>query len=208
MPKLGKKSKSTLRITGGMLKNKAVSSRKDPNLRPTTAKNRETMFTLLAHGRFFSHEAYIECKDRPLLQDAHVLDLFCGTGILGFEALSRGAASAIFVDQNADTLQVARENAQIIGVAEQCHFMRKSSTNLPVARQPVDIVFMDPPYDQQLATAALRNMQDNGWLQHGTLILLEQGKRDAIPERSEFKVLDQRHNDKTMLCVLQYNDSY
>ena len=130
-----------MRITGGRLGRRpiegppAAARGRASGVRPTTDRVREALFSALG--------------SRVDLTGARVLDLFAGTGALGLEALSRGAAHATFVEKHGATLSLARRNAAALGVADQCAFVRADAlTHLarePLATRP-DLIFADPPY--------------------------------------------------------------
>lgn len=123
-----------MRIVGGRLARRSIEAPKGRQTRPTTDRVREALFNLLGA--------------RVDLDGARVLDLFAGSGALGLEALSRGAAHATFVERHGPTLSLARRNAEALGVAGRCAFVRADA--LAVLRQSgpeADLVLADPPYD-------------------------------------------------------------
>jgi 16S rRNA (guanine(966)-N(2))-methyltransferase RsmD len=124
-----------MRIIAGRLRGRTLLAPPGHATRPTTDRVREALFNLLAARRS--------------LEGARVLDLFAGTGALGLEALSRGAAAAVFVEAHAPTLRRARRNAEALGVAAACTFLRADA--VAWLRRPAavrfDLVFADPPYD-------------------------------------------------------------
>ena len=123
-----------MRIIAGRFKGRSLRAPKGRETRPTTDRVREALFNLLV-------------ARRPL-DGARVLDLFAGTGALGLEALSRGAASAVFVEQHAPTLRLARQNAADLGVEAACSFLRADAVAYlqRPPQVPFDLVFADPPY--------------------------------------------------------------
>ncbi len=201
------KRSTKMRLTGGSLKGKSIFSHTEKTMRPTTSMVRESIFNILRHGKFLHEDDFITpphyTQGTSLTENATILDIFCGTGVLGYEALSRGATACTFIDQNKRTLELARDNATQLGVAEQARFMRSDSTALPRAAAPVDIVFMDPPYGMALVKPALASLQQNGWLHRGTVLVVEQDKRDAVTEAEGFALLDNRTHDKTRLVIYQ-----
>ena len=124
-----------MRIIAGRLRRRALRAPKGLLTRPTTDRVREALFNLI--------------ESRLALDAAHVLDLFAGTGSLGLEAVSRGAAAVTFVEQQARVLKVARQNAETLEVADLCWFFRADAVayleryNGP----PFDLILADPPYD-------------------------------------------------------------
>ncbi|XOV83755.1 MAG: 16S rRNA (guanine(966)-N(2))-methyltransferase RsmD [bacterium] len=126
-----KSGPSQVRIIGGLWRGRKLSFDGGPDLRPTLGRTRETLFNWL----------------RPYIRNARVLDLFAGSGALGFEALSQGAAHATFVDTNGRTIAALQTNAAILGVQSDCHIVKADGLRfLQRLTEPVDIVFLDPPF--------------------------------------------------------------
>ena len=124
-----------MRIIGGRYRRRLLKAPKGYLTRPSTDRVRESIFNLLT--------------SRIRFDGARVLDLFAGTGALGLEALSRGAASATFVESNGAVLQVARHNAASLDAADACRFVRADAVAYlrRYAGPPFDVIFADPPYD-------------------------------------------------------------
>ena len=137
----------SIRILGGTLRGRGIEVPTGLDVRPTTARTREALFNLLLHGGYGTDGGNI-------LAGARVADLFCGTGALAFEALSRGAASATLIDSDEPHLRTARRNAERLGVAAACTFRRMV---LPqgMPEGPFDLVLLDPPYAAGLEQAVL-----------------------------------------------------
>src|ERR671933_2634274 len=129
-----------MRIVGGRLRGRALAAPKSQGIRPTADRLRESLFNILAH-------AYGD----PV-SGARVLDLFAGTGAMGLEALSRGAAFALFVDDSAAARGLIRENVEALGVGGQSRLFRRDATRMgPIGpMEPFGLVFCDPPYGRDL----------------------------------------------------------
>ncbi|MGM0585584.1 MAG: 16S rRNA (guanine(966)-N(2))-methyltransferase RsmD [Pseudomonadota bacterium] len=164
-------------------------------LRPTSDRVRESLFNLLAHGGFASP---------PPPEGMRVLDLFAGTGALGFEALSRGAARVQFVDDLAAARALIRQNIETLGVTGQCRLYRRDAARLgPCRGAPYDLVFLDPPYGRGLGEQALASAAEGGWLAPGALAVWEEAA-DApvtLPEGAE--LLDERRYGDTVIRILR-----
>lgn len=163
-----------MRIVGGRWRGRALTpvGRGDEgaHLRPTTDRVRESLFNVLAHGTFQS------------LEDARVLDLFAGTGALGLEALSRGAARVCFVENGAVAGRLLRKNIEILQCADAVEFRRVDARKLGACKhEPYDVVFADPPYGKGLGAAAISAALAGGWLVPDGLIVLEEGAEVAVP---------------------------
>lgn len=142
---------------------------KDERTRPTSDRVRQAVFDILAHGA-----ASLD------LTGARVIDLFAGTGALGLEAMSRGAAFALFVEDDAVARAIIRTNIEAFGLTGQTKIFRRDATDLGVAAQmgQYDLAFLDPPYDQGLAERALVALAAGGWLKAGAIVVVED-RRDA-----------------------------
>src|SRR5215210_2262570 len=153
-----------MRIVGGRLRGRALAGPGSDRVRPTSDRLRETIFNVLAH-------AYGD----PVA-GARILDLFAGTGAMGLEALSRGAAFALFVDDSAAARGLIRENVEALGVGGQSRLFRRDATRLgPAApNAPFSLVFCDPPYGKGLAERALAACAAGGWLTVDALIVIEE----------------------------------
>lgn len=156
-----------LRIIGGAWRGRRVPVVASAGLRPTADRNRETLFNWL----------------QGVIDGAKVLDLFAGTGALGLEALSRGAASAVFVERNrrvADALNATlvqldcTEKAQVV-VDDALRFIKRP------AQGPYDLVFLDPPFNSTLLDAILPGLVQSGWLQAEAQIYLESATPPVLP---------------------------
>jgi 16S rRNA (guanine966-N2)-methyltransferase len=154
-----------LRIVSGRFRGRAISAPSGTLTRPTSDKVRESLFNILAHS--------VEDFE---IESARVLDLFAGTGALGLEALSRGAAYCLFVDDNADARGVIRENIEALGLTGASKVWRRDATKLGPAApmQPFQLLFADPPYGKGLGERALAAAAEGGWLASGAVCVLEE----------------------------------
>ena len=154
-----------MRIIGGRFGGRILKAPAARTIRPTADRLRENLFNILAHR-----------EDNPI-QGAAVIDLFAGTGALGLEALSRGAAYALFVDNGVEARALLRANIEALGVAEITRVFRRDATRLGEAPEPgrFRLAFLDPPYGQDLASPALRALRDGNWLGEGALAIIEEG---------------------------------
>lgn len=160
------------------------------HLRPTTDRVRESLFSALAGGRYGDP-----------LTDARVLDLFAGTGALGLEALSRGAAFATFVDDGRVAARLVRQNIATLGAAGRSRFIQRDARRLPPnADAPATLVFLDPPYGRALGAATLAQARATGWIAPGALIVWEESSDQPAPEG--FAPLDHRRYGDTHVTVL------
>lgn len=160
------------------------------HLRPTSDRVREAIFNLLinAHGN-------------PVA-GARVLDLFAGTGALGLEALSRGAAEVTFVDDGAKALGLIRANIARMRAEGECRVLRQDARKLGQnAGAGYGLVFLDPPYGKGLGEVVLAAALTGGWLAPGAMVVWEEGASVVVPEG--FEMVDQRKYGDTVVTVLE-----
>jgi 16S rRNA (guanine966-N2)-methyltransferase len=154
---------------------------------------REALFNILTH-------AY----DDPLT-GARVLDLFAGTGALGIEAISRGAAYALFVDEGVEARALLRDNVEALGLGGVTRIFRRDATKLGPAHplEPFSLVFLDPPYGKALAEKALISAREGGWLKSDALIVVEEAADAGFKAAETFVELERRRYDDTEFVVLK-----
>lgn len=181
-----------MRIIGGSHRGKALLSPEDLSIRPTADRTREALFNILMHGNF---------PLEPII-DQPVLDLCCGSGALGLEAISRGAVHCTFIDQSKAALALAEANAKKLGELARCQFVLGDALKLPPAKQPVALVMMDAPYRSGLAERALVQLHEKGWLQPGSLIAVEQDKKETLDTPEGFSQHSNRHYGKAQITLL------
>ncbi len=157
----------------------------DAGTRPTADRVREAVFNILAHGVAGAE-----------IDGAAVLDVFAGSGALGLEALSRGAAHATFMDDDRAALACVRANVKALGVAPHATLLDADATRPPppplAARAPCALIFLDPPYGSGLAAPALAALADKGWIAGGAVCVAEVAAREDLAAPAGFEVLDER----------------
>ncbi|MDU9003064.1 16S rRNA (guanine(966)-N(2))-methyltransferase RsmD [Sedimentitalea todarodis] len=180
-----------MRIIAGRFRGRALASvgkgDSAAHLRPTTDRVRESLFNVLAH--------------RHDLEGARVLDLFAGTGALGLEALSRGAAHVTFVDDGRVAGQLIRKNIDLMDSQLQTHLIRRDATRLPSCPgEPCDLVFLDPPYGMALGQRALSTVTEAGWVAHDALVVWEENA--PMPAPVGFGLIDSRKYGDTHITLM------
>ena len=182
-----------MRIVGGRLRGRALAAPKSPAIRPTADRLREALFNILAH-------AYAD----PVA-DARVLDLFAGTGALGLEAVARGAAFVLFVDDAAEARALIRANVEALGLGGVTRIFRRDATRLGAAHpvEPFSLVFADPPYGRGLAEQALAAARDGGWLAPDALVVVEEAADANFAAPEGFEESERRVYDDTELIFLR-----
>lgn len=184
-----------MRIVGGRFGGRPLAGPKPGigSIRPTSDRLRESLFNVLAH-------AYDDATE-----GARVLDLFAGTGAMAFEALSRGAAFALLVDDGTEARGLIRENQMAFGLAGLSRIYRRDATKLgPIGPMPpFDLVFCDPPYRKGLGEKALLSAREGGWLAEGALIVLEEAADAEVAVPAGFELLERRDYGETQVLLLQ-----
>lgn len=181
-----------MRIVAGKFRGKQLTSPEDDSIRPTADRVRESVFNILAS------------RLGPNFDGLRVADLFAGTGALGLEALSRGAANVVFVDTGAEARGLIRDHIEAFGAGGVAKLLRRDATNLGPAGTmgPVDLVFLDPPYGQGLGEKALLSLKDGGWLKRETVIVFEEGSDVTVNLPEGFALDDRREYGAAAVHVL------
>lgn len=156
-----------MRIIAGQWRSRPLVAPKGDTTRPTADRTRETLFSMLA-SRLGAFEGLA------------VADLFAGSGALGLEALSRGAAKAVFVEQDAAALRSLRTNIANLRAQATCDVRAGSVMTLGPLPQPVDLLLMDPPYGSGAGAVALDKLKRLGWIGPATWISVESGRDETI----------------------------
>jgi len=174
-----------LRIIAGKHRGRKIESPTNKDIRPTAGRTREAIFNILMHSPFLPDGS------SPLV-GTHVVEIFCGTGAFGLEALSRGAAFVTFVDLDRKSLALAQRNATGLGEGSNVRMIQADATHLPRAREPASVIFLDPPYGSGLAPKTYKGLDEGGWLTKDSVIVVEQQAKEPFAEAPGFTVLDTR----------------
>jgi len=182
-----------MRVVGGKMRGRSIASPASQEIRPTQDRLRESLFNILMH-------AY----GNPAL-DARVLDLFAGTGALGIEAVSRGAAFTLFIDNGAAARALLRNNVEALGLGGVTKIYRRDATALGPAHpmEPFTLAFLDPPYGKGLAEKALTSLRDGKWLVPDALVVVEEAKAAAFAAPDGYDELERRVYDDTEFVFLR-----
>jgi 16S rRNA (guanine966-N2)-methyltransferase len=155
-----------MRIIAGEWRGRPIEAPPGQATRPTADRVRETLFSMLA-SRLGSFD------------DLRVADLFAGSGALGLEALSRGAASATFVENNSAAAKAIKANAEALGASGRIQILGGSALALPRA-EPFDLILMDPPYSPGSGSAAIDAVVKSGWLASGSWLSVETARSESV----------------------------
>jgi 16S rRNA (guanine966-N2)-methyltransferase len=162
-----------LRIIGGELRGRRITGPVSDVTRPMVDRIRQALFNVLEHRDFGLGGA-------NNVDGARVLDAFCGTGAIAYEALSRGAAAATLMDIDAAAVQVARENARTLALTDRAKVLKANATSPPVEAQAHDLVFLSPPYYKNLLLPSLAALARTGWIADGALIVGHVGEEENL----------------------------
>lgn len=186
-----------MRVTAGTLGGRNLIAPDDARVRPTSDKVRQAMFNILSHNDFGTGFSF---------DDARVADMFAGTGALGIEALSRGAAFCLFVDDDPDSRGLIRQNVEAFHLNGVTKIWRRDATDLgPIntgSGGPFDLVFLDPPYRKDLVSRCLASLLNGEWLAPGAVIVAETAEEEPIPDTPGFRQLDERVYGTTRVLFL------
>ncbi|NQV44336.1 MAG: 16S rRNA (guanine(966)-N(2))-methyltransferase RsmD [Rhodospirillales bacterium] len=189
-----------MRIVGGTLKGRALKAPKGHDVRPTSDRVRESIFNILTNG----NPARAMASE---MDDAQVLDVFAGTGAMGLEALSRGAASVLFLDNSGPSLAVVTDNAAALGVVKQCRTLKLDASRLGqpprLLSQPASLAFLDPPYGQGLALPALLGLARYGWLAPHAVVVVETESSAPFDPPPGYVALDARKYGAALVTFLK-----
>ena len=180
-----------MRITGGSKKGLVLNSPRDKDIRPSSDHIRQVIFNIIGHD----------------LSRKKILDLFSGTGILGIEALSRGADRVCFVDKSSDALKLIVRNLEISGFKNKAHVVKRDLTkkNSFRLKGKFDIVFIDPPYDKSLLEKTLEMMPVHMLLEDEATIIGRSSKREVLPSYvNHMRLLEMREYGDTRLWIYRF----
>ena len=185
-----------MRITGGQFRGRALAEPPDDRVRPTSDKVRQAMFNILTHNDFGTGFT---------LEGARIIDVFAGTGALGLEALSRGAAYALFVDDSAASRALIRTNIEAMTLTGITKVWRRDATDMgPLgagAGGPFDLALVDAPYRRGLTEKALSSLAAGGWLAPKALAIAETAAGEKIDAPLGFALLDRRSYGETAVHI-------
>jgi len=184
-----------MRIVGGRHRGRRLLAPSGDTVRPTSDRAREALFNILSHGSFAGNGF-------PFA-GAAVLDAFAGTGALGLEALSRGAAQAVFFERGPEALTILRKNVASLGETAHAQIMACDAVRPPRAGLQCAVGFIDPPYRSGLAAAALEAIVAAGWLAPEALAVVELGAREELLPPAGFTLLDERVYGAARLAFLR-----
>ena len=187
-----------MRIVAGRHRGRRLVAPKGQAVRPTGERAREALFDILSHGDFAA-------AGIPFAGET-VLDAFAGTGAFGLEALSRGAAGAVFIEQDPEVRNALRRNIAALGEGDRAEIVPGDATRPPRASRSCALVFLDPPYRSGLAAPALAALAAAGWLKPHGLAIVELAARERFTPPAGFGLVDERRYGAARLVFLRRTD--
>jgi 16S rRNA (guanine966-N2)-methyltransferase len=188
-----------MRIVAGRHRGRRLLAPPGEVVRPTSDRAREALFNILSHGEL--------AADGVPFAEAAVLDAFAGTGALGLEALSRGAAAVVFIEQDREALAILRRNVGALGEDARSRIIPGDATHPPRANVACVVAFVDPPYRSGLAAPGLAALAAAGWLAPGALAIVEVAAREELAPPAGFILLDERIYGAARLVFLHHEGS-
>ena len=189
-----------MRIVAGQYRGRAIVTPEGQNTRPTSDRARQAIFNVLEHAPWAEG-----------LHEARVIDLYAGSGALGFEALSRGAAFCLFVDTDDGARGAIRENMDAYGLFGRCRVHRRSATDLGPrpgsAGEAFTLAFLDPPYAKGLGEQTLARLLEGGWLAPGAIVVLERGSDEPEIDPPGYERLDARDYGAARVLFLRASEA-
>jgi 16S rRNA (guanine966-N2)-methyltransferase len=182
-----------VRIVGGEFRGRALAAPRSQSIRPTGDRTREAVFNVIAHN----HPGRLE--------GARVLDLFAGTGALGLEALSRGAAHCVFIEESAEGRGLIRTNVEAMGLQGRTRIFRRDATSIGEVGtiMPFNLVFADPPYGKGLGERALAAALAGGWLKADSLVLVEEAAASPFQPPAGLSLVERRSYGDTVVTFCE-----
>ena len=181
-----------MRIVAGRHRGRRLEAPAGSSTRPTADRLRQALFDMLWHAPW---------AGREVLDGAAVLDAFAGTGALGLEALSRGAARAHFIERDRAALAALRANIALLKEEAACRVLAADALRPPAAPEACRLVFLDPPYGQDLVPQAVKALTASGWIGAGTLLCAELGREESAAWPEGFEILAERGHGAGQIIV-------
>jgi 16S rRNA (guanine966-N2)-methyltransferase len=181
------------RLVAGRHRGRRLAAPEGLATRPTAERVRQAMFDMLWHAPW---------AGRGAVEDQHVMDAFAGTGALGLEALSRGAAAATFIESDRAALATLRRNIATLGEEPRCRVIPGDATRPPRADAPCALLLLDPPYGQALVPRALAALRDAGWIAPAALVAAEVAREDTL-DAPGFEMVAERAHGAARLVFLR-----
>jgi 16S rRNA (guanine966-N2)-methyltransferase len=185
-----------VRVVAGSWRGRRILAPEGRNLRPTADRVREAVFNTLTHGGKGAGGG------DDVVTGARVLDGFAGTGAMGLEAVSRGAAHATLMERDPTAQSYCRDNVRALGAAAQVTVLGGDCTAPVNAAEPCSLVFLDPPYRSALAAPALHALAAAGWIAPGAICVVELEAKEPFDPPDDAELLDERRYGAARIVYL------
>ena len=185
---------SLMRIVGGRHRGRRLTSPKSLSIRPTSDRARESLFSIIAHENYES-----------LPKGKTVLDVFAGTGALGFEALSRGAREVHFIEWSKSATKIIQQTACDLDETSKIKLLICDAIQPGLATQSFELVLMDAPYMSGQSEPCLQALAEGGWLGEKCICCVELAKKESFQASNGFTILDQRNYGAASIVILRWN---
>ena len=186
-----------MRIISGKHKGRKIELGKEAAdiVRPTSDFAREAIFNILTHGKYGQNgHSFI---------DKEILDVYCGTGAFGLEALSRGATRVLFIDQSREAIANARYNAMKMNETDAVDFLQADATKLGKAKKAYPLIFLDPPYFGKMLEPTLKGLYEGGWIAKDGLVIIEHDAKEVITIPEFLNILDERRYGRAVIKLMK-----
>ena len=185
-----------MRVVGGKWKSRKINGlfkvSHNHVIRPTTDRVKENIFNILENLGIGNS-----------ISGARVLDVFCGTGAMGIESISRGASFCHFIDKSVISRQITLDNVRSLSCEKETQFILKNILEIGTCEHgKADLIFLDPPYQNQIAEESIQKLLKFGWIDENTLIILEKGKNEIF--KSKINLIDKRIYGNTEILFLKF----
>ena len=180
-----------MRIIAGKFKGARLETPTGTATRPTSDRTREALFNIIENSAY-----------KTRLKNQPVADIFAGTGSIGLEALSRGASDAFFIENGAHILPILQKNIEKCKMQAHSHIVRSSALKLPRAKKPCSLIFIDPPYGQNMINETLPLLQEKGWVNAETLVITQGHPNDPVTPPTAFEIYESRKYGAALLFFM------
>ena len=185
---------SLMRIVGGRHRGRRLASPRSLSIRPTSDRARESLFNIIAQKNYGS-----------LPKGKTVLDVFAGTGALGFEALSRGAREVYFIEWSRSATKIIQQTACNLDETSKIKLLICDAIQPGLATQSFELVLMDAPYMSGQSEPCLQALAEGGWLGEKCICCVELAKKEPFQVSNGFTILDQRNYGAASIVILRWN---
>ena len=188
-----------MRIIGGKYKGYTILSQKSLQIRPTSDRARESIFNILQHSLTTDKQDHV-------VENSNVLDLCCGTGALGLEAISRGAKSVLFVDNSPNSSKIVRKNIEKFKIKKNCTVKCQNATQIKSIKNSFSLFFIDPPYRMEIVGKILESLDKKRILKENAIGVVELGKKRVFDLVDNFLLIKKTTISSSQFLFVKYRE--